>query len=166
MLAEGQSDLASWTDRDAEGIRSHLPNYVLDRFLTKDLHPELRTLLAHVRSMDEPDSLAVMGGETRAAAMSLMPQVTSMAQSVPNPFMGTAVIGYQMAPPGGRVRITIFDVAGRRVRVLVDGEKPLGFYVVPWDGKNDGGRSVASGVYFYQMKAPGFSSSKRMMLVK
>jgi hypothetical protein len=166
MLAEGQSEPASWTARDAEGIRSHLPNYVLDRFLTKELHPELRTLLMHVRAMEEPDSLAVMGGETRAAAMTLLPQVTSLAQNAPNPFMGTAVIGYQVAPPGGRVVITIFDVAGRMVRVLVDGEKPPGFYKTPWDGRDDDGRMLASGVYFYRMKAPGFTSNKRMMFVR
>jgi flagellar hook assembly protein FlgD len=166
MLAEGQSEPASWTDRDAEGIRSHLPNYVLDRFLAKELHPELRTLLMHVKGMEEPDSLAVMRGETRAAAIDLLPQVTSLAQSTPNPFMGKAVIGYQVAPPGGRVRITIFDVAGRRVRTLVDRETPPSFYKVPWDGRDDDGRKLASGVYFYQMKAPGFTSHRRMVMIR
>jgi flagellar hook assembly protein FlgD len=166
MLAEGQAQPASWTARDAEGIRSHLPNRVLDRFLAKELHPELRALLTHVRSMDEPDSLAIIGGEVQSATIDLPPQVTSMAQSVPNPFRGTATISYQVAAPGGHVKILIFDVAGRQVRTLVDKDLPPGFYNVGWDGRTDGGRKVSSGIYFYQMKAPGFTSHKRMMLVR
>jgi flagellar hook assembly protein FlgD len=138
----------------------------LDQLLARDIHAEVRALLVNVRAMDEPDSVTALGGEVQSAAQSLLPRVTSMAQSVPNPFRATAQLNYQVAPPGGDVTILIFDAAGRRVRTLVDREMPPGFYAVPWDGRTDDGRRVANGVYFYQMKAPGFTSNKRMMLVR
>jgi len=52
------------------------------------------------------------------------------------------------------------------VRVLVSGEEGAGKHVVEWDGRNDGGQTVGSGVYFYRMTTPGCAVSKKMVLLK
>jgi hypothetical protein len=89
----------------------------------------------------------------------------ALFQNYPNPFRsvsGTA-IHYSVAK-AGRVEVRIFDVAGRLVNTVVDQAK-LGENFVVWDGKTSNGRSVASGVYFYQIKTDLFSAQKKMMLV-
>jgi flagellar hook assembly protein FlgD len=60
----------------------------------------------------------------------------------------------------------VYDVAGRLVRTLVDEERPAGAQVVEWDGRDDEGRSVGNGIYFYAMQAGAWQSQKRMTLVK
>ena len=74
----------------------------------------------------------------------------------------------QVSPPasGGKVRLQIFDVAGRLVRTLVDGMETPGEKRVTWDGRNSRGSHVATGVYFYRMDAPGFTKTRKMVLLK
>ena len=55
---------------------------------------------------------------------------------------------------------------GSRVRTLVDGARTVGKYVEVWNGQNDQGYSVSSGVYFYRLTQPGFTSTKKMILLK
>jgi flagellar hook assembly protein FlgD len=64
------------------------------------------------------------------------------------------------------VKVTIYDVRGRLVRKLVDGEKEPGWYQVHWDGRNDRGQMVGSGVYLYRIEAGEFVSTKKMVLVR
>ena len=89
----------------------------------------------------------------------------ALFQNYPNPFRGGAgtTIHYSAAKPG-QVEIRIFDVAGRLVNTIADQAK-FGDNFVTWDGKGNNGRSVASGVYFYQIKKGDFSDHKKMLLV-
>ncbi len=165
-LRQDEPNSTPWSTEIVNAVRSVVLNTVLDEWLSYDLHPELRRFLEEVRSLVEPKSLAGQGEGTGAASANLLPRITAISQNVPNPFRVTALISYQIAPPGGHVRILVFDAAGRRVRALVDKRLPPGFYAIPWDGRNDTGRQLATGVYFYQMAAPGFSSQKRLLLVR
>jgi hypothetical protein len=88
-----------------------------------------------------------------------------LGKTYPNPFDLNTIIRYD-SPKTGRVLISVFNVRGRRVRVLVDGEVPPGRHTAVWDGRNDSGQPVASGIYFLQMKARGFSGSKKLVLLK
>ena len=63
-------------------------------------------------------------------------------------------------------RLQIFDVDGRLVRTLVNGSVQAGRNSFTWDGADDRGHSVAPGVYFYRLDAPGFSETRRMMLLR
>jgi hypothetical protein len=98
-------------------------------------------------------------------------QSASLGQNYPNPFNPSTTIEYRLpeAGPGGgktRVSLVVYDVRGARVRVLVGGEQGSGKHVVEWDGRNDAGEAVGSGVYFYRMTTPGFAVSKKMVLLK
>jgi flagellar hook assembly protein FlgD len=64
----------------------------------------------------------------------------------------------------GRVQIRILDVAGRLVKTIAESARP-GDNRVTWDGSDQSGRQVASGVYFYEIKAGGFSAERKMLLV-
>jgi len=64
------------------------------------------------------------------------------------------------------VNIEVFNVRGQRVKTLVNDYLPAGEYSVTWDGKDEDGRSVSSGVYFYRMTAGEYTSVKRMVLMK
>ena len=92
-------------------------------------------------------------------------RVTALEQNRPNPFNPATTIRYSLAGTA-RVNITVFDTAGRRVRQLVDETKRPGVYSAVWDGRNDGGRQAATGVYFYRMKTGDYTQTLKMVLIK
>jgi hypothetical protein len=75
-------------------------------------------------------------------------------QNYPNPFNPTTTIRFSV-PAASNVSLVVYDILGRRVRTLVDQPKGAGVYSVVWDGKNESGSGVASGVYFLMMRAEG-----------
>ena len=83
----------------------------------------------------------------------------------PNPFNPRTTISFDLAR-AGRVRLECFDPAGRRVRSLLDVDLPPGQHRVPWDGKDGGGRSLASGVYFLRLTTPAGMETGRVLLIK
>ena len=87
-------------------------------------------------------------------------------QNVPNPLNPTTVIRYDVPSDGGKVTLEVFDVSGRLVRRLVDGHEDPGRQSVVWDGRDERGSSVASGVYYYRLVAPGYEKTLKMMVVK
>jgi len=89
-----------------------------------------------------------------------------LQQNVPNPFNPSTTIYFEVPEGGANVSLRIYDSAGRPVRTLVNGYEPSGTRQVNWHGTNDHGQSVASGVYFYQLTAPSFSKTKKMVLLR
>jgi len=89
-----------------------------------------------------------------------IPKVYKLEQNYPNPFNPTTVINYQL-PVNAFVTLKVFDVLGREVAELVNGEKKAGKYEATFDASN-----LSSGVYFYTLKAGDFSDTKKMLLVK
>jgi flagellar hook assembly protein FlgD len=83
----------------------------------------------------------------------------------PNPFNPTTTITFG-APEDATVRLAVYDVAGRLVRTLIDGPVGLGYRSVVWDGRDERGAPVASGVYFCRMEAEGFGDTAKMVLMK
>jgi hypothetical protein len=88
-----------------------------------------------------------------------------LEQNYPNPFNPSTTLAFSLKD-GSDVHLTIYDVAGRRVRELVNERKERGAYKVVWDGQNDAGETVASGVYFYKLVAGSFTDTKKMTILK
>jgi hypothetical protein len=86
-------------------------------------------------------------------------------QNYPNPFNPSTTIEYSLEGTGA-ARIVIFSVDGRRIRTLDGGVKPPGLYRAIWDGKNDHGQSVATGIYFYRLEAGRFAAVKKMLVLR
>ncbi|MGB7063137.1 MAG: SBBP repeat-containing protein [Candidatus Zixiibacteriota bacterium] len=99
------------------------------------------------------------------AGMGPEPSRIFLSQNYPNPFNPTTKIEFTLAK-SGFVTLQIYDTLGRKVRTLVSEEVSSGYKSVVWDGKNEDGRDVASGVYFYQLKVGDFSEPKKMLLLK
>ncbi|HUU45787.1 MAG TPA: HYR domain-containing protein [Acidobacteriota bacterium] len=83
----------------------------------------------------------------------------------PNPFNATTTIRYTLTDDT-HVQLHVFDVLGRRVARLVDEQQSAGSHAVPWDGRDDRGRSVATGVYFYRLMISDAALTKKMVLLK
>ena len=88
-----------------------------------------------------------------------------LAQNYPNPFNPTTTIAFSIAQPSN-VELKIYNVLGQLVRNLVNDRRMANNYKITWNGKNNAGSSVATGVYFYRLKAGTFTSTKKMVLLR
>ncbi len=89
----------------------------------------------------------------------------SLGQNYPNPFNPSTRISYTI-PQAGNAAIKIYRVDGQLVKTLINGYHPAGRFETIWDGRNDFGQLVSSGVYFYKLQAGDFVQVKKMMLLK
>jgi len=93
-----------------------------------------------------------------------------LLQNFPNPFNPDTWIPYEL-PKDAPVTISIYNIKGQLVRELSLGDKEAGYYVIKsksayWDGRNDCGERIASGVYFYRLQAGKFNAMRRMVILK
>ncbi|MFQ6092235.1 MAG: choice-of-anchor D domain-containing protein [bacterium] len=97
-----------------------------------------------------------------------LPSEYKLCQNYPNPFNPTTSIQYSVisdqSPP--HVTLKIYNLLGQEVRTLVDEVKKAGYYSVIWDSRDDWGREVSSGIYFYYLKANSFADTKKMILIR
>ena len=96
---------------------------------------------------------------------SLLPDKFSLSQNYPNPFNGQTRIKFSI-PKTSKVELTIYNILGQKIHQLVNNVMLPGQYNMVWNGKNSYGRKVASGIYFYRLKADGFVKCKKMLLVQ
>ncbi|MFQ6115957.1 MAG: T9SS type A sorting domain-containing protein, partial [bacterium] len=94
-----------------------------------------------------------------------VPSEYELAQNYPNPFNPETTIEYSLPTPG-RVTLDIYSLLGQKVRALVDDYQKAGVYKVQWDGKDDLGRNLATGVYFYRIHSGGFVQSRKLVLLR
>ncbi len=94
-----------------------------------------------------------------------LPKEFDLRQNYPNPFNPTTVIEYAL-PKASEVKIQIYNILGQKVRNLVDESQEAGYKTIHWDGKDDHGNEVSSGVYFYRIEAGDFIKCKKMTLLK
>jgi hypothetical protein len=94
-----------------------------------------------------------------------IPKTYQLSQNYPNPFNPQTMIKYDLPNPDN-VNITVYNILGQKVKTLIDEYQEAGYKQVSWDGRDDGGREVASGIYFYKIKTIGFEKTKKMVLLK
>ncbi len=94
-----------------------------------------------------------------------VPEKFELAQNYPNPFNPSTTIKYAL-PYSEKVQITVYDVTGRQIAELINSEQNAGTYEVTWNGNNNAGAQVSSGIYFYIIKAGSFVKTNKMMLIK
>jgi flagellar hook assembly protein FlgD len=99
-----------------------------------------------------------------------LPTTWTLYQNYPNPFNGTTNITFDIPEVAGklpRVAVQVFDLLGRKVITLEKGNyDAANRYRVIWDGKGESGEYVSSGVYFYRLLGPEYTTAKRMILIK
>ena len=105
-------------------------------------------------------------GAGTAASKSAVPiDDFALGANQPNPFNPETTLRYAL-PEAQPVRLTVYDMLGQQVRVLVDGEQPPGWHQVVWDGRDQVGRPVASGIYLYRLQTPQFAQTRKMILLR
>jgi len=112
-----------------------------------------------------PGTPTDVGGGELPGEVGSVPLVFRLYQNVPNPFNPRTTIAFTLAKPG-RTTLRIFDLGGRAVATLVDGELTAGPHRVEWDGRDQRGRQMASGIYYYQLRSGDSGATGRMSLIK
>ena len=95
----------------------------------------------------------------------LVPSSFKLNQNYPNPFNPTTAISYQLSA-SSHVSLKVYDILGKEIATLVNGQKPAGNYKIVWDGTDNFGNKVTSGVYFYRIDTDNFVQTKKMVLMK
>jgi len=113
---------------------------------------------------NQPLSL-LNGGLSATPDLPQTPLLTTLHQNVPNPFNPMTAVSFDLAR-AGTVRLQIYGLDGRLVRVLADGELPAGRHTFKWDGTDQGGQRLASGVYLTRLVTPGGAHTGRMTMLK
>ena len=95
------------------------------------------------------------------------PDAFRLAQNVPNPFNPRTAIRFEVpGASGGAVELAVFDLLGQRVRTLASGSIEAGSHEITWDGRDEMGRDVSSGVYVARLKGEGFVGARKMVLIR
>jgi hypothetical protein len=170
--AAGNDFVAAFTVANNLGLPLQLPWEQDEMVLALDAYNRQDIVFARVSGA--PPTPTIISRRTRGGlgdaelsntGMSLSQQVV-LHDNVPNPFNPTTLIAFEL-PDAATVSLDIYDVSGRRVQTLVGGQSyPAGTHHVRWDGRNDTGQSVASGVYLYRLRANAVVQTKRMVLMK
>ncbi|MFQ6040114.1 MAG: FlgD immunoglobulin-like domain containing protein [Candidatus Poribacteria bacterium] len=132
--------------------------------------PKLKSYIWSVKRMLQKKSLAKLGVNLKFNAEEEIPEATQLLQNTPNPFNPDTWIPYRLASDAP-VTISIYNQNGQLIRTLNLGNQKAGNYLTKgraayWDGKNSSGDKVASGVYFYTLKAGDFKTTRKMAIVK
>jgi hypothetical protein len=153
---DGPSMLVSEFHPDASGPGSLYPDVLLG---------DDGTLTAAWSEQGFTDA-DVYGNIISAVATGVTPALaTSLLDNRPNPFNPSTEIRFAV-PRAGHTTLAVFDVAGHRVRTLVDGDHPSGVFTLSWDGRDDSGRPLASGVYLCTLASPGQRTNRKLVLLK
>ena len=94
-----------------------------------------------------------------------MPEKVALDQNYPNPFNPTTEIRFTLTDPG-QVSLQVYDLLGRKVATLVDGELSAAAHTVTWNGRDAAGQPAASGTYLYRLETEGLSQTRTMTLLK
>ena len=132
---------------------------------------DVKAWLAQAERLPLTDAISLRGVRFLENLLEgLTPRETALLPNYPNPFNPETWIPYRLAN-NTDVQISIYDTKGELVRGLDLGHQPAGYYTdrsraAYWDGRNDGGELVSSGLYYYQLRAGVFSEVRRMVIVK
>lgn len=93
------------------------------------------------------------------------PQAYSLSQNYPNPFNANTQISFAL-PQSGKTKLEVFNILGQKVNTLVDEYMTAGFKIVNWDGRDNRGMEVPSGIYFYRLRSEKFLQTKKMLMIQ
>jgi hypothetical protein len=140
----------TFTDNDVKiGDKYYYTVSAFDFAGNESKYPQ--ALLANITSVEEKG-----GG---------VPTAYALEQNYPNPFNPETTIKYQL-PASSHVRLSIYTALGQEIRLLVNYSQPAAFHQVVWDGRDNAGNPMPSGVYFYRLETEKFTAMKKMVMMK
>ena len=138
--------------------------------LNGDFYPELITATSHF-SDPNPDTLCIFWNKKETIPLGTDDEPTTIPlnfelnQNYPNPFNPATTIDYSLLRQS-HVTIEVFNILGQQIRTLVDADITAGEHSVVWDGADEAGKAVASGIYFYRMQTEEYSGTRKRLLIK
>lgn len=150
--------LSNLTDEQRKAVREKIKEMRSQGATREEIRTEVTEMLKGygIELPDKPESIS-------SEKASAKPGLT--AQTYPNPFNPQTQIAYNL-PEDSYVKLTIYNIQGQKVKLLVDEYQSAGTRNVIWDGCDETGEKVASGVYFYRIEAGPYSVANRMILLK
>ena len=124
----------------------------------------LNSEISRLRDIRLTDFMIVSKGASFIPSV-IKPETYELAQNYPNPFNPSTKIDFYL-PEGGIAELSVYDMLGRRITVLHNGNIASGNHSFEWNGKSDAGEPVVSGIYFYRLKAGDFDQTKKMTLLR
>jgi len=118
-----------------------------------------------VWSLADEDNFDSQTQIVEKTAKNMVPTGFHLEQNYPNPFNPETRILYRI-PHTVKVTIRVFNIIGQEIKTLIDTEQQAGTYAIKWNGRNNQGVQVSSGIYFYQIKTKDFVKTKKMMLIR
>jgi hypothetical protein len=115
--------------------------------------------------VSEERFLVVDAGFALSIDEDLLPDVFALHQNYPNPFNPVTTIRFDV-PQESHIRMDVYNILGQRIRTLVNGTLQPGFHAVRWNGTNDMGKPLASGMYIYRIHSREFTAVKKLVLMK
>ncbi|RKY44197.1 MAG: hypothetical protein DRP88_08535, partial [Candidatus Neomarinimicrobiota bacterium] len=164
MITDGVNELKMFIDKDTDIDGSTPPSglfkvmAVVDQYTSSTPPNDGYDLMPSFR--DDIEDISAVAGKER------LPEVFKVHQNYPNPFNPSTTIKFDL-PEDTRVSVVIYNILGNRVRTLVDNKMyRAGYHSLVWDGKDDNGNKVTSGIYIYRVQAGSRVSTRRMLLIK
>jgi len=111
------------------------------------------------------DNDPLESGQVQIEVENLMPKEFALHQNYPNPFNPPTTVRFEL-PKAAKVYLVIYDILGREVTRLKQEELGAGYHQVLWDGRDQAGRDLASGIYFARLVTPEYSKTMKMLLLK
>ena len=125
--------------------------------LKTQLTPEVLEFLTSLKSYLSPANFARLMAMVKAVGI---PVEYHLAQNYPNPFNPETSIEYAL-PFSGKVKLSVFNILGQEMKVLVDGHEEAGYHTVKWDAHD-----LASGVYFYRLVSGTYVGTRKCLMLK
>ena len=152
-------------------ILSTNTNFLIGQILPLDNQTNFKGILDDVRIYDYALSyraiqeLYDLPTSVNESDLTQIPSQNLLFQNYPNPFNNQTIIKYQIQETGF-IYLDIYNVIGEKVTTLVNQEMQPGYYSITWDGKDNGGLQVPSGIYFYTLKTKNYNRTKKLLLLK
>ncbi len=129
------------------------------------LSPWAKTAPDAPKTLTPSSSISVTVVVVSSKSKTLLPETFSLSQNYPNPFNPQTVIKYTL-PEDCHVELILYNILGQKVKTLVNEYQSAGYRMIHWNGKDDKGNEIASGVLFYKIKTPKYSETKKMILLR
>ncbi|MDA0709303.1 MAG: cohesin domain-containing protein, partial [bacterium] len=133
------------------------------RFRVLDPTVSTRVEIAGALIADPAGQITALGGQQ--ANVRALPTGYALNQNHPNPFNPDTIVPFSL-PQSGEIHLAIYNALGQEIRLLASGVREAGFHRIAWDGKDQSGRLLASGIYFARLKAGSYHSVRKMLLIK
>ena len=146
---------------DHEGFLRLKTNFLIPM---DELRDEVVLALADLPPIEE-EVVETVETAVETSDQASVPQAFSLAQNAPNPFNSNTVIRFALPQPS-QVELTIYNLLGQPVAVLVQGPSAAGTFSVRWDGRDQARQAVTSGVYLYQLRAGDYTEVRKLLLLR